>query len=222
MESVSVDLTDMAAGSAWLPICFDSNGPLLWICKVLLTKNKCTEEVAEAFTKDTTTFGIPATLVMGNGGEFTSQLFKTLCQTYNIQTGYTTPYHPRGNIITERIRRTLKGIQATLCNGHPLLWPKLLGQYQLVVNTAVHTTTGQQPDFAFFSRHAPRQVGVKQTDIPSEPDGIQIAHEIIQATHQKMATRYRGVANLQRKNQAFLFGDLTWVRYECTIPGTSR
>ena len=64
-------------------------------------KTKGTEEVAEAFTKYVTDFGIPAALVMDNGGEFTSQLFKTLCQEHNIQTGYTTPYHPRGNSVTK-------------------------------------------------------------------------------------------------------------------------
>ena len=62
----------------------------------------------------------------------------------------------------------------------------------------MYTTTGQQPYYAFFSRYAPREVGVILTDVPGEPEGVAIANEILQVTHQKMARKNREVANRRR------------------------
>lgn len=81
--------------------------------------SKNTEEVREAFEGYLTDFGIPRAVILDNGGEFTSQHFKDFCQRHQITLCYTTPYHPQGNSITERMHRTLKFILATLCQSHP-------------------------------------------------------------------------------------------------------
>ncbi|KAG0714265.1 Transposon Tf2-9 polyprotein [Chionoecetes opilio] len=135
---------------------------------------------------------------------------------------YTTPYHPQENSVTERMHRTLKSVLSTLCQGHPLRWPTLLQPCQITMNQAVHTSTGQQPYFAFFSRHAPRLVGAALPDVEGEQDDMDVAHALIRETHQKMSRRYRDVANQKRKNQVVEVGALVWVRKETTIPGTCR
>ncbi len=90
-----------------------------------------------------------------------------------------TPYHPQGNAITERLHRTLKTMLATLYQGHPLRWPRLLQTCQATMNAVVHTSTTQQPYFAFFLRPAPRAVGMRLPTVTSEEDDISIACHVI-------------------------------------------
>ncbi len=108
----------------------------------------------------------PHSIVLDNGGEFTSQAFQQFCQQHLITLYYTTPYHSQGNAITERLHRTLKTMSATLCQGHPLRWPRLLQTCKATMNAAVHTSTAQHPYFAFFSRPATRVVGTRLLGLP--------------------------------------------------------
>ena len=167
-------------------------------------------------------FGTPRSIVLDNGGEFTSNEFRQFCNRHQITLHYTTPYHPQGNGITERMHRTLKMILSGLCQGYPLRWPQLLQECQLIMNQASHTSTGQQPYFAFFSRHPPRLARSALPTVDGDQDEMAAAHALIKDTHQKMSRRYREVANRNRKNQAVGVRSLVWVRKETAIPGTCR
>ncbi len=105
-------------------------------------------EVRESFAGYLTEFRIPHTVLLDNSEEFTSQSFKEFCRRRGITLAYTTPYHPQGNSITERMHRTLKIVLATLCQGQPLRWPKLPQTCQAVMNEAIHFTTGQRPSLS--------------------------------------------------------------------------
>ncbi len=130
-------------------------------------ESKHTYGVIQALAQYVTDFGAPHSIILDNGGEFTSQAFQQFCQQDLITLYYTTPYHPQGNGITERLHRTLKTILATLCQGHPLRWPRLLQTCQATMNVAVHTSTAQQP---YFSRPALRVVGTRLPTIAGEED----------------------------------------------------
>ena len=185
-------------------------------------KTKGTEEVCEAFERYVSDFGAPTTLLCDNGGEFTAAAFKELCRRHHIQTGYITPYHPQGNSLTERMHRTCKSILRSLCRGYPLRWPQLLKDTQVVMNKAIHTTTGQTPYFAFFSRHPPRNVGATLPQVSGTAEDIDLAHEILQQTHLNMSRKFRAVANRNRVNQKVEEGSLVWVKAETLLPGASR
>ncbi len=58
--------------------------------------------------------------------------------------------------------------------------------------------------------------------MPGDPEGLQVAHEVIQATHKTLTRKYREVANRGRKNQSVRVGSLVWVRKEVLNPGVSR
>ncbi len=141
----------------------------------------------------------PPNIVMGNEGRFTSKDFQDFCIRYAITACYTTPYHPQGNGITERMHRTLKSVLAPLCQGHPLRWSNLLQPLQVIMNQAVHTSAGQQPYIAFFSRHPPRLVSASLPSVDGEADELAEAHALVRETHQKMLRRYRDAANGARK-----------------------
>ena len=44
------------------------------------------------------------------------------------------------------------------------------------MSQAVHISTGVQPYFAFFSRHAPRTLGARLPSVEGEKDEVEIAH----------------------------------------------
>lgn len=167
-------------------------------------------------------FGKPKTVLMDNGGEFTSQQFKTLMAQCEIQMAYTTPYHPRGNSVTERMHRTLKTVLATICSGHPNNWPRSISECQRILNTAVHTTIGEQPYFAFFNRHALRNVGVDLPEVQGSEEDLLNAHELIKVTQLNMSRKFREQANKNRNNVSVAEGSLVWVRNERPLPGTSQ
>lgn len=98
----------------------------------------------------------------------------------------------------------------------------MLQACQTAMNQAVHTSTGSQPFFVFFSRHPPRLVTVQFPSVDGDDDELAAAHALIQATHQKMAGQHRRVANRGRKNQSVGEGSLVWVRRETAVPGTCR
>ncbi len=106
LERVSIDLIDMVAGT--------QGYHYRRYTKLIPLKSKTTEEVKEAFHSYLSDFGTPRALLLDNGGEFTSHLFKNYCHSRGITLCYYTPYHPQGNSSSERMHRTLKGILATL------------------------------------------------------------------------------------------------------------
>ncbi len=121
-------------------------------------KTKHTRHVTHALWQYLADYGTPRGIVLDNGGEFTSREFQQFCHKHHITLYYTTPYHPQGNGITERMHRTLKAVLSALCQGHSLRWPQLLQPCQISMNQAVHTSMGQQPYFAFYSCQPPRLV----------------------------------------------------------------
>ena len=223
LERVSVDLTDMVAGMNGYRYILTVTDHFSRYVKFYRLRTKTSNEVSKRFQDYLYDFGAPQYLLLDNGGEFTSQQFRDLCRTYHIKLGYTTPYHPRGNSVTERMHQTLKTVLANLCRGHPLRWPNYIGECQRVLNSAIHITIGEQPHFAFFGRYAQRNIGVNLPEIVNEErkEAVAVAQEVLKETAQSMARKFRDVANRKRKNEKVECGDLVWVRNETPLPGAS-
>ena len=226
LERISIDLTDMISGAngyryVQLLTVIDHYSRFVRFYRL---RSKTTEEDSKNFKNYLNDFGVPKGVILDNGGEFISQQFGDLCQSHHINTGFITPYHPEGNSISEKMHRTMKTLLNVMCRGHPYQWPKYLGETQRDLNCAIHSTTGEQPHFVFFSRRPYRQIvsEVPEFDEDVGESDIVKAHEIIQQTHAEMAKKYLSVANRKRKNQVVKDGSLAWVRNETQIPGTSR
>ena len=61
----------------------------------------------EALRSSVTNYGASESIVLDNGSEFTSQVLQYFAQLHAIHLYYTTPCHPRGNSVVERMHRTL-------------------------------------------------------------------------------------------------------------------
>ena len=66
--------------------------------------------------------GIPKTITCDNGVQFTSTAWKSMCQKLNIETIYTSVYHPQSNGLVERFHRSLKQALMTRTNENNSSW----------------------------------------------------------------------------------------------------
>ena len=225
LERISVDLTDMCNGYqgyryVLTVICHYSRFVVFYPLR-----SKTSEAVASQMRKYFLTTGVPGQAIADNGSEFIGQAFQQVCKDFGVATNHTLPFHPQGNSISERMHRTFKTTLAVMSERNPLSWPKYLDDAAHALNTMVHGTTGAQPYFAFFSRHARRYAGVPLPTIDSviRDEGISEAHNIVKETSKRLAKKILDVANRTRVNDPSVkVGELVWVLNEYPIPGTAR
>ncbi len=114
-ERIGIDLTDMTAciqGYRYVLTVVDHYSRFF---RFFPLKTKHTQHIIEHMWQYVADYGTPRNVVMDNGGEFTSKDFQDFCTRHSITACYTTPYHPQGTGITERMHRTLKSVLAALC-----------------------------------------------------------------------------------------------------------
>ena len=171
LERISIDITEMTAargGHRYVLTIVDHFSRFVKLTKL---RSRQAEEVIRGIRSFVGDYGVPRTLLADNACEFRSHLMTVFCRAHGIGITYSTPYHPQSNSITERLHRTLKSVLACLSRGQPTKWPEYLTQCQQILNAAVHETTGEQPHYLMFHRHAPRFVG---TTLPQVDDKIYI------------------------------------------------
>ena len=75
------------------------------------TKNKPGRFAADIlFNKYFLEFGFPKRILQSQGKEFDNKLFKRLSEITGVKPSRTTPYHPMGNGLCERMNQTLLNI----------------------------------------------------------------------------------------------------------------
>lgn len=203
LDRINIDLTDMITGthSYWYVLTvLDHYSRYV---KFYPLRYKMTEEVTRQFQTYLHDFGIPSIVILDHGGEFTSCQFKELCQRFRINMAYATPYHPRGNSLSERMHGKMKIVACILCEGHTYKWPYFLGETWSVLSTTVHTMLGQQPHYVFFLRRAPRQVGAHLPEFSEDTnnDALTTTHTVIQKIHREMSKHCLCSANTKRMAQ---------------------
>ena len=223
LARISVDLTDLVNGYqgyryVLTVLCHFSRYVVFYPLR-----NKTTEIVTKYMRKYFQTYGRPDQIISDRGTEFTSLDFRKLCEDFGVDLNTTLPFHPQGNSVTETMHRTFKSTIAIMSERNPLAWPNYLDSAAYALNTMVHATTGAQPYFAFFSRHAKRNAGVPLPTIEDdEGEGISEAHEIIRETSKKLSRKTLNIANRNRIDERVEVGDLVWLLNEYQIPGTAR
>ena len=213
LERVSIDITEMSparGGHRYVLTVVDHFSRFVKLFKL---RSRQTEEVVRSLRTYVGDYGVPRTLLADNACEFRSNLMADFCHAHGIHPAYSTPYHPQGNAITERVHRTLKSVLASLSKGQPTKWPEHLTQCQQVLNSAVHETTGEQPHYLMFNRHAPRFVGSLLPQVDDETD-TSFALDVVRQTSQDNSRKWLRRANVGRREQMVEIGDLVWVRKE--------
>ncbi len=112
---------------------------------------------------------------------------KECCRENGIEVVHSTPYHPQGNAIVERMHGTMKSVLTTLCKGQPTRWPLYIKKCQRILNEVVHEATGEQPHYLMFNRRGSRTiVELPQTGQDSD---LQVALDVVRKTSLEQARK---------------------------------
>ncbi|KAK3750665.1 hypothetical protein RRG08_023031 [Elysia crispata] len=86
-------------------------------------------------------FGAPIQLHSDQGRSFESHLVNLQFHHYGIHKSRTTPYHPAGNGVCERLNSTMHQLLKTLPEHDKAAWPKRLKELVNFYNTTLHSFT---------------------------------------------------------------------------------
>eukprot|EP00117_Sycon_ciliatum_P001937 scpid64630/ scgid7390/ Retrovirus-related Pol polyprotein from transposon 412; Protease; Reverse transcriptase; Endonuclease len=90
-------------------------------------------------------FGAPEQLHSDQGAQFESRLFADICRLLGIRKTRTTPYHPSGDGLVERVNRTLLGLLRAHITPTSTEWDATFSLVLLSYRAAVHKSTGFSP-----------------------------------------------------------------------------
>ena len=96
-------------------------------------------------------FGNPEKIHTDQGRQFESQLFKELCSLWGTKKTRSSPYHPQGNSVVERLNRTLgASLRALLIGRSQGDWDLLPPSIMRGIRATPHSITSETPNGMMF------------------------------------------------------------------------
>ncbi len=188
MERISIDITDMGSGALGHRHVLTVVDHFSRFVNFYPLTSRTAENIVKKLDMLVDCYGVPRVLLSDNAQEFCSETLKTWSRENGVRLIHSTPYHPQGNSISERMHRTMKAILTALCKGQPSKWPQYIKQCQRIINGAVHETTGEQPYFLMFNRKAPRMVGIELPQMEQDSN-LSVAMELVKETNREQAKK---------------------------------
>jgi len=107
---------------------------------------------SEIFKKWISVFGAPSILHSDNATYFKSEEVKQVCERFEIQRSFSSPYYPQGNGKVERMIYTVKDMIFCSMRQSSKSWPSLLPEIEMSLNTIVRYSTGISPYEIVFGK----------------------------------------------------------------------
>ena len=103
-----------------------------WPIAKAIPDKEATTVANTIFKKFILEHGTPEVLLSNNGKEFTNDTLAYVCQEFNIEQHFTSPYTPRSNRKTENFNKFLKASIRKLCQVDTTAWDQVLDQILFV------------------------------------------------------------------------------------------
>jgi transposase InsO family protein len=186
------------------------------------TRNQEAKTVAKVLVEQFIVhYGIPERLHSDQGGSFEGKVIYHLCKILGISKSRTTPYHPMGDGITERMNRTLISMLKTLDPVKKQNWKDHVAPLVHAYNCCRHDSTGYTPFYLMFGR-CPRLpidifLGVPESDgitssAKSVRQNLEAAYKAAsEATKQAQTRQARGY-NKKVRGSKIEIGDYVLVK----------
>ena len=191
MELVAIDflkLDKASNGSEYILLIVDH---FTRYAQAYSCKNKSSLTAAKKLYDDfMLKFGIPSRLLHDQGREFENSLFKHLESLCGITRSRTTPYHPAGNGLVERMNSTLLQMLRTLPEDQKSKWPDKLNKLMFAYNATKHTSTGYSPYYLLFGRKPVLPVDFSLGFIPSDPNEVKDYNKFTEDWKRQMEEAY--------------------------------
>jgi transposase InsO family protein len=184
-------------------------------------RSKSSADVAEAFASGwLRPFGPPERVHSDQGSEFSGTAFASLLREFRIAKSWTTPYHPQGDGVCERLNRTLLDMISTTCGPNKGRWSDTITRVCTAYNSGTHSGTNEPPYLLWFGRSPPNpaasvvsQPAVSSPVSSARPDQIYADEARSEAASSAQAKKEA----ISRRNTAkrvvrFAIGDLVMVR----------
>ena len=166
--------------------------------------------------------GVPGAIVTDRGTQFTSRMWKRLCELLRIKQRLSTAWHPETDGATERANQEVERYIRIFATYAQDDWDELLPAAAMAINNRTATSTGQSPFFLTHGYHIePIQVKEKLRVDGKSPvaraEGIvqrlQEATEWAQAAMASAQERQEENTNTRRQpSDQFKPGDKVWLR----------
>ena len=170
-------------------------------------------------------WGFPEKLTSDNGSQFTSKVFTKWLRDKGIAHARSTPYHPQGNGVVERLHRTLNGVisKTISCKGD---WAAVLPMALFFLRCTPSSSTGISP---FLLTHGwepanPIQL-LYQAWVDKEIRGVDLSEWVLENADRVETAREKATITLIENSSAraetynkkardrhFAVGDSVWVR----------
>ncbi|CAL9020937.1 unnamed protein product [Prunus brigantina] len=106
-------------------------------------------------------FCIPYAIIIDNGKQFDSELFKQFCIRLKIKLFFASPAHPQSNDQVEAINKIIKKLLKRQLNNAKGAWPEKLPEALWAIRTSFRTSIGETPFSLDFGSKAvvPIEIG---------------------------------------------------------------
>jgi len=176
-------------------------------------------------------FGLPAQIHSDQGRNFESKLMQELTKMAGIRRTRTTPYHPRGDGMIERLNRTVLQMLRATAYDNPSEWPSRLPTIMAAYRMTPHSSTGITPNRAMLGREVmcPRTLIVAPPEDPDKislpfnvtfRDNLRNAHERVRNATHKTAKTQKNYFDSRVTAISFTKGQLVWLYCIILAPPT--
>ena len=225
-QDIAIDIVGpfptVVGGFRYLLTCFDN--ATRWPEAVPL-RSTTARVVISCLTDIFVRCGFPSRLTSDNGSQFTGKTFANWLKGKGIQHTRTTPYHPQGNGVIERLHRTLNAIVAKTIDAKGN-WSKVVPMALYFLRCTPSASMGISP---FLATHGwepvtPLQV-LYQSWVQSDLGGIDLtewvqlnterlecARDIATSNKLEVSAKRRENWNKRARDRSFEVGDLVLIR----------